>query len=709
MREPPRSSCQVPCSYDFNVAATKYFAGLEEGEIPLSLLFSGSLFYEDQDARLQVAPISWTKEATFRLPVATWRELMDAYYPNIAWLQLRRDVFERLYRFKMENAIPTWEQALERFDGGAHAHMSGGLVKRIADAVLYEGYMLYPYRPSAVKNRQRFNFGVLYPEAYAAGRPRVHRPVLPHDRMPGGRQPGAVARGDGALPPARGAGCRPRCDGAAVAGRGGAGGTHGRRPLRALAGERGARSSASPPPPSRSNRRGHDAPAAPARRGDRAERAPGAAGVHRLKVRLSNHTPVADVHSPTRDELLLRSLVSAHADPGRDGGGEFISLLDPPAALAALAAGCENVGAWPVLAGEDGARDTMLASPIILYDYPEIAPESAGDLFDGTEIDEILSLRILTLTDEEKREMCAVGRARPAHAPAHRVAGGGADDEAARDAPRPRPLPEEALPMDRRWTTASGSSRDRGVRLSGDRVRLRPRAATSSTSRSPGGRDGGLDRAGLRGEIPRRRPGGRRSRAVSLGPRRPGHRFFFAPDEVERLEGGAGPAAAAPTRTILVAGIGNIFLGDDAFGVEVVAPPRQPRHARGRAPGGLRDPRASIWPTRWPKAPSARILIDACPRGEAPGTVYVVEPDLAALDDEEPTPSILDAHTMNPLHVLRLARSLGAGLRNVLLVGCEPATFGPEEGQIGLSEPVEAAVDRAVAVVESLLTSPTSP
>jgi hypothetical protein len=105
---------QVPCSYDFNVAATKYFAGLEQGDIPLSLLFSGSLFYEDDDARLQVAPISWTKEAGYRLPVSTWRELMDAYYPNVAWLQLRRDVFERLYRYKMENAIPTWEQALER-------------------------------------------------------------------------------------------------------------------------------------------------------------------------------------------------------------------------------------------------------------------------------------------------------------------------------------------------------------------------------------------------------------------------------------------------------------------------------------------------------------------------------------------------------------------------------------------------------------------
>jgi hypothetical protein len=105
---------QVPCSYDFNVAATKYFAGLEEGEIPLSLLFSGSVFYQEEGGPLQVAPISWTKEATNRLPVKTWRELMETYYPNVAWLQLRRDVFDRLYRYKMENAIPTWEQALER-------------------------------------------------------------------------------------------------------------------------------------------------------------------------------------------------------------------------------------------------------------------------------------------------------------------------------------------------------------------------------------------------------------------------------------------------------------------------------------------------------------------------------------------------------------------------------------------------------------------
>jgi len=100
----------------------------------------------------------------------------------------------------------------------------------------------------------------------------------------------------------------------------------------------------------------------------------------------------------------MRSLVSAHLVLGVEDG-EFISLLEPPEGLADLAALCQNIGVWPVLVGEEGQHDTLLASPIILYDYPQIAPESAGDLFDGTEIDEILSLRIMTLTKDEKREM----------------------------------------------------------------------------------------------------------------------------------------------------------------------------------------------------------------------------------------------------------------------------------------------------------------
>ena len=104
----------VPCTFDFNIAATKYFAGLTNGDIPLRLMFSGTVFYAGEDGALQVSPISWEQEATFKLPQTVWREMMDSYYPNSAWLNLRRDVFERLFQYKMQNGIPTWEQALEK-------------------------------------------------------------------------------------------------------------------------------------------------------------------------------------------------------------------------------------------------------------------------------------------------------------------------------------------------------------------------------------------------------------------------------------------------------------------------------------------------------------------------------------------------------------------------------------------------------------------
>jgi hypothetical protein len=104
----------VPCTFDFNVAATKYFYGLEDGDVPLAFLFSGTVFYADTEGALQVAPIPWDKEARFRLPIKAWREMMNIYYPNSAWLCLRRDVFERLYQYKINHAIPSWEQALER-------------------------------------------------------------------------------------------------------------------------------------------------------------------------------------------------------------------------------------------------------------------------------------------------------------------------------------------------------------------------------------------------------------------------------------------------------------------------------------------------------------------------------------------------------------------------------------------------------------------
>ena len=105
---------QVTCTFDFNVAATKYLHALADSDIPLNLLFSGTVFYMGAQETLQVAPISWDKEARFPLPVRVWREMMDIYYPNTAWLCLRRDIFERLYNFKVQRSFPTWEDALER-------------------------------------------------------------------------------------------------------------------------------------------------------------------------------------------------------------------------------------------------------------------------------------------------------------------------------------------------------------------------------------------------------------------------------------------------------------------------------------------------------------------------------------------------------------------------------------------------------------------
>lgn len=102
----------VPCSFDFNVAATKYFAGLESGEVPLCLLFSGTIFYRGADGELQVAQIPWEKEATFRLPVDAWRQMMDQYYPHSAWLRLDRDLFDRLAEYKRRHSIPTWDRAI---------------------------------------------------------------------------------------------------------------------------------------------------------------------------------------------------------------------------------------------------------------------------------------------------------------------------------------------------------------------------------------------------------------------------------------------------------------------------------------------------------------------------------------------------------------------------------------------------------------------
>ena len=159
----------VPCSFDFNVAATKYFHALENGEVPLCLLFSGTIFYTDPEGYLQVSQIPWEKEASFRLPVQVWKDMMELYYPKCAWLCLERHTFDRLYRFKCSRGLPTWEQAIDTLVDSAPRGgriMNQGLVDQIAAAVLYEGYILYPYRPS-VKNRRRWTFGGIVPRAYS--------------------------------------------------------------------------------------------------------------------------------------------------------------------------------------------------------------------------------------------------------------------------------------------------------------------------------------------------------------------------------------------------------------------------------------------------------------------------------------------------------------------------------------------------------------
>jgi Family of unknown function (DUF6084) len=106
----------VPCTFDFNVAMTKYIHGLQDGELPVSLMFSGTVFHAGQSG-LQVAQIPWDRSADYRLPVGVWRDMMNLYYPDTAWICLRRDVFERLYEFKSRFGATTWEQVLERMLG----------------------------------------------------------------------------------------------------------------------------------------------------------------------------------------------------------------------------------------------------------------------------------------------------------------------------------------------------------------------------------------------------------------------------------------------------------------------------------------------------------------------------------------------------------------------------------------------------------------
>ena len=119
---------QLPCTFDFNVAATKYFNALDAGDIPVCVMFSGTVFYQGTDGALQVAQVPWDREANFRLPVSVWKEMMEMHFPNTSWLCLRRDVFEQLYEYKVRNGIPTWEQAISRALAAVTPGSSGGRI-----------------------------------------------------------------------------------------------------------------------------------------------------------------------------------------------------------------------------------------------------------------------------------------------------------------------------------------------------------------------------------------------------------------------------------------------------------------------------------------------------------------------------------------------------------------------------------------------------
>jgi len=299
-------------------------------------------------------------------------------------------------------------------------------VEEIANAVLYEGYLLYPYRASAVKNRQRFNFGVLCPPACAEQQSserflmqteclcRVTRSTQITIRV---KFLQIVQRSIARYATGQGADESQYVDHLEVDG-------HHYQPWQEAV-ERSITYDGLNPEELRVPRNlEFKIPAEDSREDLRAmgerlgaivrqsQPLDGTVHLHalpcrddivKLTVRVENQSAFsASEASPSRDEALLLSLVSAHVILGIEDG-EFLSLLDPPSELQDLARECQNIGNWPVLAAEDGT--TMLASPIILYDNPKIAPESAGNLFDSTEIDEILSLRILTLTDVEKAEI----------------------------------------------------------------------------------------------------------------------------------------------------------------------------------------------------------------------------------------------------------------------------------------------------------------
>jgi hypothetical protein len=309
-------------------------------------------------------------------------------------------------------------------------------VRRIADAVLYEGYILYPYRASAQKNRSRWQWGVIMGPGYATADPSERdftqaEVVLEHSGQPAVQLilrflqvqrrsteacgPDAPASGvqswdeaverelEFTVSPGELLGAGYTRDFEVAGG-------EDREPLTAAEGA--ADGAADGPAQGYDDGPGADSGAAgyAIRRREplsgrvtvRAFPLEGPWQAVRLQVRVQNRTAGGPVPQ-RREDALPTAMVAAHVIMTATGG-EFISMIDPPEWAKTAVAECENVGGWPVLADPDGGRDIVLSSPIILYDHPEVAPESPGELYDGLEIDEILTLRTLALSDDEKRQ-----------------------------------------------------------------------------------------------------------------------------------------------------------------------------------------------------------------------------------------------------------------------------------------------------------------
>ncbi|MEO8267761.1 MAG: hydrogenase maturation protease [Ilumatobacteraceae bacterium] len=590
--------------------------------------------------------------------------------------------------------------------------------RQVADAVLYEGYVLYPYRASAQKNQLRWQFGVLAPPAYATSSGSERSAMCTEVIVDRGdqsqlsvrirclqaqhRQVEATADGGLTYSPVAALVVDDTTvvpwdeaieheidlDVAELLSTDQATREH---PITMPAGEniellRDHRGEVI----GRAVRRCEQVDGL-VRTSIRA--AAGGGRFVKVSVAIEN-TTAWSAEGANRDVAMRRSLIAVHTLLAADNA-RFVSLLEPSAAAEDAVSGCVNDGTFPVLIGDTITSDVMLSSPIILYDFPAIAPESAGDFCDSTEIDEILALRVLTLTDDEKAE----ARGTDARAAAIIDRCDQMPDEiwsrlhgALRTLRPIGPVvePEPSVPW---WDPGQDSSFDPftdtmrigGVEVgTGTRVRLRPSRRADAHDLFYAGRLATVK--GVFNDVD-----GAQHVAVALDDdpaadmlEWQGRFLYFHPDEIEVLR----------TLRALVAGIGNIFLGDDGFGVEVIKhiDPAMLPDGTTAQDFGIRGVHLAY---ELLEGYDALVLIDAMPLGEPAGTVAIFEPDVESID-----PTSVDAHSMNPAVVLGLLASMGGHVPRVVVVGCQPLTL--DEG-IGLSQPVAAAVAPAVAAVHQVL------